>query len=162
MQAINVSIGFDRRLAPQDLKGSRAHAAMLRKQGVISSEDEAAIQKGLDQVAAEIASGAFPFREEFEDIHFNVEKRLDELIGPAAGRLHTARSRNDQVAVDFRLWVRDAIDGTLVQSIDMVSGDIALSPDGQFVAAIYDGDVGVYKVSDGSQVKLIPYRNQIP
>ncbi|WP_374471000.1 argininosuccinate lyase [Phenylobacterium sp.] len=110
MQAINVSIGFDRRLAAQDLAGSRAHAAMLRKAGVISSEDEAAIQGGLETIAAEIEAGTFPFREEFEDIHMNVEARLRELIGPAAGRLHTARSRNDQVALDFRMWVRDACD----------------------------------------------------
>ncbi|MFN7304370.1 MAG: argininosuccinate lyase, partial [Phenylobacterium sp.] len=115
MQAINVSIGFDRRLADQDLAGSRAHAAMLRMQGVITSEDEAAIQSGLETIAAEIRDGTFPFREEFEDIHMNVEARLRELIGPAAGRLHTARSRNDQVAVDFRLWVRDACDRTVAQ-----------------------------------------------
>jgi len=115
MQAINVSIGFDRRLADQDLAGSRAHAAMLRKQGVITSEDEAAIQSGLETIAGEIRDGTFPFREEFEDIHMNVEARLRELIGPAAGRLHTARSRNDQVAVDFRLWVRDACDRTVDQ-----------------------------------------------
>ena len=115
MQAINVSIGFDRRLAEQDLAGSRAHAAMLRKQGVITSEDEAAIQSGLNAIAGEIQEGTFPFREEFEDIHMNVEARLRELIGPAAGRLHTARSRNDQVAVDFRLWVREACDRTLAQ-----------------------------------------------
>ena len=115
MQAINVSIGFDRRLADQDLAGSRAHAAMLRMQGVITSEDEAAIQGGLDAITAEIRDGTFPFRDEFEDIHMNVEARLRELIGPAAGRLHTARSRNDQVAVDFRLWVRDACDRTVAQ-----------------------------------------------
>jgi argininosuccinate lyase len=115
MQAINVSIGFDRRLAEQDLAGSRAHAAMLRKQGVISSEDEAAIQRGLEEIGREIAEGAFPFREEFEDIHMNVEARLAELIGPASGRLHTARSRNDQVALDFRLWVREACERTLEQ-----------------------------------------------
>jgi len=112
MQAINVSIGFDRRLAQQDLAGSRAHAAMLRKAGVISSEDEAAIQQGLATIEDEIAKDTFPFREEFEDIHMNVEARLRELIGPVAGRLHTARSRNDQVAVDFRIWARDACDRT--------------------------------------------------
>ncbi|MDP3658799.1 argininosuccinate lyase [Phenylobacterium sp.] len=117
MQAINVSIGFDRRLAPQDLAGSRAHAAMLLKQGVISSADEAAIQQGLNAIEAEIASGAFPFREEFEDIHMNVEARLRELIGPAAGWLHTARSRNDQVALDFRMWVRDACAGAQAQIV---------------------------------------------
>ena len=110
MQAINVSIGFDRRLAAQDLEGSRAHAAMLQKTGVITSEDAAAILKGLDAIGAEMAAGTFPFREEYEDIHMNVEARLRELIGPAAGRLHTARSRNDQVALDFRMWVREACD----------------------------------------------------
>jgi argininosuccinate lyase len=115
MQAINVSIGFDRRLAAQDLAGSRAHAAMLQKAGVITSEDAAAILKGLDAIDAEIVAGSFPFREEFEDIHMNVEARLRELIGPAAGRLHTARSRNDQVALDFRLWVREACDRAAAQ-----------------------------------------------
>ncbi len=115
MQAINVSISFDRRLADQDLAGSRAHAAMLRMRGVISSDDEAAIQQGLATIADEIAAGTFPFRDEFEDIHMNVEARLRELIGPAAGRLHTARSRNDQVALDFRMWVRDACERTTEQ-----------------------------------------------
>jgi argininosuccinate lyase len=115
MQAINVSIGFDRRLAAQDLEGSRAHAAMLQKTGVITSEDAEAILKGLEAIGKEMAAGAFPFREEFEDIHMNVEARLRELIGPAAGRLHTARSRNDQVALDFRMWVREACDRTLAQ-----------------------------------------------
>jgi argininosuccinate lyase len=115
MQAINVSIGFDRRLAAQDLAGSRAHAAMLLKAGVISSDDERAIQQGLAAIEAEIAAGTFPFREAFEDIHMNVEARLTELIGPAAGRLHTARSRNDQVALDFRMWVREACDRTAGQ-----------------------------------------------
>jgi argininosuccinate lyase len=115
MQAINVSIGFDKRLAPQDLAGSRAHAAMLAKQGIISAEDEAALQSGLNAIEAEMAAGTFPFRDEFEDIHLNVETRLRELVGTVAGRLHTARSRNDQVALDFRLWVRDATDKTIVQ-----------------------------------------------
>ena len=115
MQAINVSIGFDRRLAAEDLAGSRAHVAMLAKTGVISAEDAAAIQGGLEAIEAEMAAGTFPFREEFEDIHFNVEKRLEELIGPAAGRLHTARSRNDQIALDFRLWVRAACERTAEQ-----------------------------------------------
>ncbi|MGC1303449.1 MAG: lyase family protein, partial [Caulobacteraceae bacterium] len=113
MQAINVSIGVDRRLWAQDLAGSRAHAAMLSKQGVISRQDETAIQDGLTQIEREIETGVFPFRDEYEDIHMNVEARLSELIGPAAGRLHTARSRNDQVALDFRLWVRDACDRTV-------------------------------------------------
>ena len=108
MAEINVSIGFDQRLAPQDIAGSRAHAAMLADQGIIGAEDNAAIQQGLTQVEAEIADGSFPFRPELEDIHMNVEARLRELIGAPAGRLHTARSRNDQVATDFRLWVRQA------------------------------------------------------
>src|SRR5689334_13330059 len=125
MQAINVSIGFDRRLADQDLAGSRAHAAMLLKAGVITSDDEAAIQSGLATIAAEIAGGTFPFREEFEDIRMNVEARLRELIGPAAGRLHTARSRNDQVAVDFRLWVRDACDRTHAQLLALMRALLA-------------------------------------
>ncbi|RAK58117.1 argininosuccinate lyase [Phenylobacterium deserti] len=113
MQAINVSIGFDKRLALQDLAGSRAHCAMLRKAGVISSEDADAILGGLETIGREIAAGTFPFRDEYEDIHMNVEARLRELIGSAAGRLHTARSRNDQVAVDFRMWVREACDRTV-------------------------------------------------
>ncbi|MBX3480228.1 MAG: argininosuccinate lyase [Caulobacter sp.] len=112
MQAINVSIGFDRRLAAQDLAGSKAHAAMLAAVGAISSEDEAQIQHGLAAIEAEMADGTFPFRDEYEDIHMNVEARLSELIGEPSGRLHTARSRNDQVALDFRLWVREACDRT--------------------------------------------------
>jgi argininosuccinate lyase len=110
MQAINVSIDVDRRLWPQDLAGSRAHAAMLAAAGIISAADERAIQQGLTQIEQEMRSGAFPFREAFEDIHMNVEARLKEIVGEPAGRLHTARSRNDQVATDFRLWVRDATD----------------------------------------------------
>ena len=115
MQAINASIGFDKRLAAEDIAGSKAHAAMLAATGVISAEDEAAIQRGLAAIEAELAAGTFPFRDELEDIHLNVEQRLTELIGPAAGRLHTARSRNDQVALDVRLWVRAACDRTLEQ-----------------------------------------------
>ena len=117
MEAINASIGFDRRMAPQDIAGSRAHAAMLAATGIITDNDAAAIQEGLLTVLSEIETGTFPFSAALEDIHMNVESRLRELIGEAAGRLHTARSRNDQVAVDFRLWVRDqcdAVDGALV------------------------------------------------
>ena len=110
MQAINVSVDVDRRLWAHDLAGSRAHPAMLTSPGVISSADGEAIQEGLARIGREIEDGSFPFRDEYEDIHMNVEARLVELIGPAAGRLHTARSRNDQVAVDFRMWVRDACD----------------------------------------------------
>jgi argininosuccinate lyase len=112
MQAINVSIGVDQRLWAQDLRGSRAHCRMLMAQGIVGADDGAAILSGLDTIQAEIEAGAFPFRNEFEDIHLNVEARLSELIGEPSGRLHTARSRNDQVAVDFRLWVRDACDRT--------------------------------------------------
>jgi len=119
MQAINVSIGFDKRLAAEDIAGSRAHAAMLAATGVIEAIDAAAIQNGLTAIEAELAAGTFPFRDEFEDIHMNVEARLSELIGPAAGRLHTARSRNDQVALDFRLWVRGACDGAVLQLQDL-------------------------------------------
>jgi len=110
MKRINVSIGFDRRLYAQDIAGSLAHAAMLVRQKILTPEDGTAIALGLEQVRAEIEAGTFPFRDEHEDIHFNVEVRLRELIGEPAGRLHTARSRNDQVATDVKLWVRDAID----------------------------------------------------
>jgi argininosuccinate lyase len=108
MEDINTSIDFDKRLAAQDLAGSEAHAAMLAKQGIIEKKDADAILQGLATIREEMANGTFPFRREFEDIHMNVEARLRELIGDAAGRLHTARSRNDQVATDFRLWVREA------------------------------------------------------
>ena len=110
MEEINASIGFDKRLFAQDIAGSKAHAAMLAKQGIISKSDAAEIRRGLDQVQGEIDNGNFNFSRSLEDIHLNVESRLKELIGPAAGRLHTARSRNDQVALDFRLYVRDTID----------------------------------------------------
>ncbi|MCR9221654.1 MAG: argininosuccinate lyase [Alphaproteobacteria bacterium] len=111
MQEINASIDVDRRFAAEDIRGSKAHAAMLADQGIISEADRDAILDGLDRVAAEIAEGRFAFKAELEDIHMNVEARLKELIGESAGRLHTARSRNDQVATDFRLWLRGALDG---------------------------------------------------
>jgi argininosuccinate lyase len=110
MQRINVSIGFDKRLYAEDIAGSKAHCAMLVRQGILPAEDGDLILQGLDRVRAEIEAGGFPFRDTHEDIHMNVEARLGELVGPAAGRLHTARSRNDQVATDFRLWCRNAID----------------------------------------------------
>ncbi|MBC7180320.1 MAG: argininosuccinate lyase, partial [Roseovarius sp.] len=110
MEAINASIGFDRRLAAQDIRGSRAHAAMLAATGIIDHKDAEAIREGLLKVLSEIEAGTFEFSTALEDIHMNVEARLRDLIGPAAGRLHTARSRNDQVATDFKLWVRDQID----------------------------------------------------
>lgn len=111
MQAINVSIEFDQRLAAQDIRGSKAHAAMLAAQGIITQDDYAAIDQGLDEILVELQDGTFPFSRELEDIHLNVESRLKDKIGEAAGRLHTGRSRNDQVATDFRLWVRDYLDG---------------------------------------------------
>jgi argininosuccinate lyase len=110
MQEINASIDFDRHLYRQDIAGSKAHAAMLAQQGIISAEDAGKIAQGLDTILSEIEAGTFEFKRALEDIHMNVEARLAELIGPAAGRLHTARSRNDQVATDFRLYVRDTID----------------------------------------------------
>jgi argininosuccinate lyase len=113
MQAINASIGFDRRLAAQDIAGSRAHAAMLAACGIIGDSDAQAIGEGLITVLSEIEAGTFPYRAEFEDIHMNVEARLRETIGAPAGRLHTARSRNDQVAVDVRLWVRGQCDAAV-------------------------------------------------
>ncbi|BBU60348.1 argininosuccinate lyase [Methylosinus sp. C49] len=119
LEAINVSIDFDKRLGPQDVRGSLAHVAMLAETGIISAEDAAAITRGLEQIRGEIEEGRFTFSRALEDIHMNVEQRLAELIGPAAGRLHTARSRNDQVATDFRLYVRDAIDDIDAQLADL-------------------------------------------
>jgi argininosuccinate lyase len=110
MEDINVSIDFDRHLYRQDIAASKAHAAMLAKQGIITAQDAKRIAHGLDTILSEIESGKFVFKRALEDIHMNVESRLAELVGAPAGRLHTARSRNDQVATDFRLWVRDSID----------------------------------------------------
>ncbi len=107
MEAINASIGFDRKLYAQDIRCSLAHAAMLAETGIISAADQEKIAHGLNTILAEIEGGTFAFSTALEDIHMNIEARLAELIGPTAGRLHTARSRNDQVAVDFRLWVKD-------------------------------------------------------
>src|ERR1700752_1577932 len=112
MEEINVSIDVDRHLYAQDIAASKAHAAMLSAQGIISAGDAKNIGKGLDTILSEIDKGSFDFKRALDDIHMNVESRLGELIGPAAGRLHTARSRNDQVATDFRLYVRDVIDET--------------------------------------------------
>jgi argininosuccinate lyase len=110
MAEINASIDFDRRLYAQDIAASKSHAAMLAKQGIITKSDAAEIRKGLDLVKAEIEAGTFKFSTALEDIHMNVESRLKELVGDAAGRLHTARSRNDQVATDMRLYIRDCLD----------------------------------------------------
>ncbi|MFT8307481.1 argininosuccinate lyase [Acetobacter malorum] len=111
MQAINASIGFDKAMWKQDIAGSLAHAAMLAHTGIISAEDEAAIREGLTAIGKDIEAGRFEFSEALEDIHMNIEARLSERIGEPGKRLHTARSRNDQVATDFRLWTRDALDG---------------------------------------------------
>ncbi|TRD23279.1 argininosuccinate lyase [Palleronia caenipelagi] len=113
MEAINASIGFDQRLAAQDIAGSRAHAAMLAAQGILTDKDAEAIREGLLTVLSEIEAGTFRFSTKLEDIHMNVEARLIELIGEAGRRLHTGRSRNDQVATDFRLWVREQCDAAI-------------------------------------------------
>src|SRR5829696_8275356 len=112
MEAINASIGFDKRLASQDIQGSIAHSTMLAKQGIIAESDRDAIHQGLQRVQGEIESGSFTFSTALEDIHMNIESRLREVVGDPAARLHTARSRNDQVAVDIRLWVREVHDRT--------------------------------------------------
>ena len=119
MEEINASIGFDQRLYAQDIAGSKAHAAMLATQGIIEPSDAEKIVAGLDTILSEIESGNFVFQRALEDIHMNVESRLAMLLGPAAGRLHTARSRNDQVATDFRLYVRDTVDTLDAQIADL-------------------------------------------
>ena len=110
MEHINASIDFDKRMYAQDITASKAHAAMLVKQEIISAEDGTQIREGLDQILNEIEDGSFEFKISLEDIHMNIESRLKEIVGDAAGRLHTARSRNDQVATDFKLWVREELD----------------------------------------------------
>ncbi len=120
MQAINASVGFDRKMWRQDIRGSLAHAAMLFRVGIISAADEQAIREGLGRIAEQIEAGGFEWSEALEDVHMNIEARLTEAIGEAGKRLHTARSRNDQVALDVRLWVRDAIDGLSEQLKDVM------------------------------------------
>ena len=120
MAEINASIGFDRKLWRQDIRGSLAHAAMLARAGILSPADEAAIRDGLAAIGAEIEAGRFSFDDALEDIHMNIEARLTERIGEAGKRLHTARSRNDQVATDFRLWVRDALDSLDAQVAELM------------------------------------------
>ncbi len=114
MEEINASIGFDRKLYAQDIQGSLAHAAMLAKTGIIAADDHKKIEDGLKTILKEIEDGKFTFSRKLEDIHMNIEARLADLIGASAGRLHTARSRNDQVAVDFRLWVKQEMQKTAV------------------------------------------------
>ncbi|GGB93114.1 argininosuccinate lyase [Marivita lacus] len=125
MEAINASIGFDKRMAAQDIAGSRAHAAMLAAQGIITSSDAEAMREGLLTVLSEIETGVFQFSTALEDIHMNVEARLKEVIGAPAGRLHTGRSRNDQVATDFRLWVRDQLDAASSGLTALISALVA-------------------------------------
>jgi argininosuccinate lyase len=119
MQRFNASVDFDRRLAGADIAGSLAHAKMLAARGILSAEDLAAIERGLRAIEREIATGAFVWQRALEDVHFNIERRLTALVGDAGKRLHTARSRNDQVATDLRLWLRDAIDALTAQLIAM-------------------------------------------
>jgi argininosuccinate lyase len=125
MEAINASIDFDKRLASQDIQGSIAHSAMLAKQGIIAESDRDAIHQGLQRVLGEIETGSFAYSRALEDIHMNVESRLREIVGDPAARLHTARSRNDQVAVDIRLWMRDAHDRTEEQLTNLIKALLA-------------------------------------
>lgn len=130
MEAINASIGFDQRLATQDIAGSRAHAAMLAAQSIISDSDFEAIEKGLITILSEIERGKFVFSSKLEDIHMNIEARLKDLVGAPASRLHTARSRNDQVATDFKLWVRDQLDACEVALTALIHALIAQAEQG--------------------------------
>ncbi|MHA6324513.1 argininosuccinate lyase [Roseivivax sp. CAU 1753] len=125
MEAINASIGFDKRLAAQDIAGSRAHAAMLAATGIVEPRDAEAMREGLLTVLSEIEGGSFAFSTALEDIHMNVEARLKEIIGEPAGRLHTGRSRNDQVATDFKLWVRDQLDAAEAQLLALLRALLA-------------------------------------
>ena len=130
MEAINASIGFDKRLAAQDIAGSRAHAAMLAATGIVSDSDAEAMREGLLTVLSEIEEGRFEFSTALEDIHMNVEARLKEVIGEPAGRLHTGRSRNDQVATDFKLWVRDQLDAAEAGLVALIQALLAQAETG--------------------------------
>src|SRR3569623_860070 len=129
MEEINASSDFDRHLYRQDIVASKAHAEMLAKQGIIAAEDAKSIAHGLDTILSEIEAGKFSFQRALEDIHMNVESRLKDLIGGSAGRLHTARSRNDQIATDFKLWVRDTIDtiDAALAALQKTLADMALA-----------------------------------
>src|SRR3989304_1595827 len=133
MEEIKPSIDFDRHLYRQDIAASKAHADMLAKQGIITADDAKKIAHGLDTILSEIEAGTFSFKRALEDIHMNVESRLSELIGEPAGRLHTARSRNDQVATDFRLWMRDTIDAldAALAGFQCALAEKALAPGGR-------------------------------
>ena len=130
MEAINASIGFDKRMAAQDIAGSRAHAAMLAATGILEDSDAEAIEEGLVTILSEIEAGTFQFSTALEDIHMNVEARLSEVIGAPAGRLHTGRSRNDQVATDFKLWVRDQMDAAELGLVALMRALLAQATEG--------------------------------
>ena len=127
MEKINASIDFDKKLYAQDIEGSMAHAQMLADSGIISAEDRDKIAHGLNTILSEIEGGTFEYSRALEDIHMNVEARLRDLIGPAAGRLHTARSRNDQVALDFRMWVRAELTKDVGLLEKMISAFVTLA-----------------------------------
>ena len=151
MEKINASIDFDWHLYRQDIAASKAHAEMLAKQGIIAADDARKIAHGLDTILSEIGSGKFKFKRALEDIHMNVESRLAELIGPAAGRLHTARSRNDQVATDFRLWVRSRID-----DIDGLLADYQRALAEKALEARRHRDAGLHASADRAAGDLRP------
>ena len=132
MQKINASIDFDKKLYAQDIAGSKAHAAMLAEKKIISAAENEIIQRGLEKILEEIEEGDFIFKPELEDIHMHVEARLKEIIGDASGKLHTARSRNDQVATDFRLYVRDAMDGT-EKALKKLQAELHVTGQGSFL-----------------------------
>jgi hypothetical protein len=151
MEAINASIGFDRKLYAQDIRGSIAHARMLAETGIISADDQEKIVHGLNTILSEIEDGRFEFSTRLEDIHMNVEARLAELIGPAAGRLHTARSRNDQVATDFRLWVKEELQRTEAALVALIEAFL-----GPRRRACGDRDAGLHPSADGAARDLRP------
>ena len=137
MEEINASIDFDRNLYAQDIRGSLAHVAMLSKTGIVSAEDADRISQGLNAILSEIEEGRFVFSRHLEDIHMNVEARLAEIVGPAAGRLHTARSRNDQVALDFRLWVKEELEKTSVSLKRLIEALLVRAD--EYAAAVMPG-----------------------
>ncbi len=151
MEEINASIGFDQRLYAEDIRASMAHARMLGACGILTPEEAAEIEKGLEAVREEIAQGKFEFRREYEDIHMAVEARLRELIGTVAGKLHTARSRNDQVATDFRLYVRNSIDhlDEQLKGLQLALARKAQRPCG-------DADAGLHAFADSAARHLRP------
>ena len=144
MEEMNASIDFDQYLYSQDIAGSRAHVLMLEKQGLISPEDTRSILRGLESILSELESGTFKFSRQLEDIHMNIESRLENLIGPAAGRLHTARSRNDQVATDFRLWIKQTAKTNITQLRGLIVSflDKAEQHANTIIARIYPFTIG--------------------